>query len=1100
MSEDAFAVYTKARADQAVKNEARHIRTKINEARGSPQDAAVRWPFELLQNALDAGPRAGRESVKVGFTHQDGVFVFEHDGAFFQVQELAALLSGGSSKEFEAAATTGRFGTGFLVTHVLAPSVRLEGLLVARERVEQFNLLLDRAGDEEAIVQNIEQCNEAIKGAHPVDGLDEIPSARFIYDDDDVASLRDGIEAFKRALAYLFMTCPRLGRVRLRLANQTCETWEAGDLTETRRSNAVVKERTVKVSERGLDLRVVSVTSPEGATSALVALERATAGWRVMLPGIGFPRVFCRYPIRTSHFLPVNVVLDARFDVDQERRKVLLGKEEAKTLFRAALTTVVPLVELACEERWELRHHLALVAPSPGSFSDEGTEREWLNAELTALATCFARRNVVETPYGSGPAIRRADGDDGDWCAHFIVPRLSKKSDSDETTIDRVWSLVADAVNLYPPRAELAQDWSNIALGWERLGIEVNLVTLEDLAQEVRGEATHIDGLQVRCDPREWLARFVDAVGECWRRRDVVTKGLFDGLLPDQRGRLASASELRCEKNIPEELKDIAEALGVDVRACLVDRQLMEMLSRAEFAHGAYALTEVVRESQTEEDVVRICVEHLKKTLPEGGGIQDKAQPIVAASIRLLDFLWRTREEAGAQWAKEMPLATRDGKSIRASNQRVIAPVAAWNSVARPFADIYPPNRVLADEYCGNDVGLPSVVAALVGWGMAYAEPLVRQSIGGAELKGDRLKNVLAASVELDGLLLSQAEYSQIALLHEVLPRCAESPELAASLLGLVLAYVAPNDPEWQTTRAIAARRGQESSKVDIRPALWLADVRTRTWVPVQGDGGRRLVQPDVHALRPLLRHEWLGQNEPAIRLLAEFFGFDALELCLVSVSPDEIVQRKIREDLARVVNLLGADAEQYGQLVSQLETRERWQQQRERFLNLGRAVQDAVAKTLSAIGLNVRLVDRGYDFEVSYSNVGDASYQFEVETFLVEVKATTTDRVRMTPKQASTAASCTDRYVLCVVDLRGLPEERLGQPWSTDDVMQLAKLTIDVGNNVRPTWQLIEQARGGTVRISGDESLRYEVPADIWESGCSIRYWVQSTWGKETT
>jgi hypothetical protein len=234
--------------------------------------------------------------------------------------------------------------------------------------------------------------------------------------------------------------------------------------------------------------------------------------------------------------------------------------------------------------------------------------------------------------------------------------------------------------------------------------------------------------------------------------------------------------------------------------------------------------------------------------------------------------------------------------------------------------------------------------------------------------------------------------------------------------------------------------------------------------------------------------------------LLTEFFGFDALDLRLVSVSSDESVRRKIRGDLARVVNLLGADAEQYGQLVSQIETREQWQRQREMFLNLGRAVQNAVEKTLSAIGLTVHLVDRGFDFEVSYSDVGDASYQFEVETYLVEVKATTTDRVRMTPKQASTAASCADRYVLCVVDLRGLSEERLGQPWSTDDVLRLAKLTVDVGDNVRTTWRLIEQAQEGTVRISGVESLRYEVPADYWESGCSIGDWVQATWGKETT
>jgi hypothetical protein len=62
--------------------------------------------------------------------------------------ELAALLSGGSSKEFDSDETTGRFGTGFLVTHVLAERTSLQGLLALDHGFEQFDLTLDRGGDE----------------------------------------------------------------------------------------------------------------------------------------------------------------------------------------------------------------------------------------------------------------------------------------------------------------------------------------------------------------------------------------------------------------------------------------------------------------------------------------------------------------------------------------------------------------------------------------------------------------------------------------------------------------------------------------------------------------------------------------------------------------------------------------------------------------------------------------------------------------------------------------------------------------------------------------------------------------------------------------
>src|SRR5260370_40765744 len=97
MSDQALTAYLEARTDQLVRNEARHIRSKINDARGSRHDAGVRWPFELLQNALDAGSRPGCDRVEVRLRQNGDKFVFDHDGAFFTLRDLAATLSGGSS-------------------------------------------------------------------------------------------------------------------------------------------------------------------------------------------------------------------------------------------------------------------------------------------------------------------------------------------------------------------------------------------------------------------------------------------------------------------------------------------------------------------------------------------------------------------------------------------------------------------------------------------------------------------------------------------------------------------------------------------------------------------------------------------------------------------------------------------------------------------------------------------------------------------------------------------------------------------------------------------------------------------------------------------
>ena len=118
-----------ARIQQTTQNDARRIRTRVEAALGSPPRAGARWPFELVQNAHDAGPRDTDEHVRIDFFLRDGALVVSHTGKPFVSQELAALLSGGSSKEFDDEETTGCFGTGFLVTHGVSPFVTVEGVL-----------------------------------------------------------------------------------------------------------------------------------------------------------------------------------------------------------------------------------------------------------------------------------------------------------------------------------------------------------------------------------------------------------------------------------------------------------------------------------------------------------------------------------------------------------------------------------------------------------------------------------------------------------------------------------------------------------------------------------------------------------------------------------------------------------------------------------------------------------------------------------------------------------------------------------------------------------------------------------------------------------
>ena len=317
----------------------------------------------------------------------------------------------------------------------------------------------------------------------------------------------------------------------------------------------------------------------------------------------------------------------------------------------------------------------------------------------------------------------------------------------------------------------------------------------------------------------------------------------------------------------------------------------------------------------------------------------------------------------------------------------------------------------------------------------------------------------------------------------------------------MVLNHVARHDSAWQEDRTVIGRRSGGNIDVSVHGALWLADLKYRAWVPVLGEDGKlEKLAANASTLNAILDPAWLEKNDAAITLLSESFGFDELELRLLGVAPDPQKRLELRNGLAKLVESVGADSELYAALANEVETRRLRGREINRYRRIGLAVQDAVKTAVECCGeayhLKLKLVDRGFDYEVEIQEgniIEDMVFRFEVGSYLLEVKATTTGSARLTPLQADTASNNTPRYVLCVVDLRGISEEDLDAEWSAARINPLANIVPNIGENVKETCQLIREARTKSVSIRNDSALRYEVPPEVWVTGLSISAWVAS-------
>ena len=934
MSEEAYEIYEDALKEQHSRNQARRIRTRVDQARSSSHSASIRWPFELLQNALDAGPRSSRSVVTVRLSCEPAQIVFEHDGAPFTSQELAALLSGGSSKEYESETTTGRFGTGFLVTHVLAERTRLRGLLQVSTDFERFDLTLDRGGNEDTILDNIRDSNEAIRKALPVSDTAQVPSALFEYAYGEGDSWAHGLNELKRALPYLYATRKALGRVELRDASGH-ETWEPSKTERKTIADGYLEHRVITVTGSESPQREFCVyrfaAASDESTAALVLVEKTPNGSRVCLPEDNAPRVFREYPLRDSGFVPVNFILDGKFYPDEERSGLLMNPDN-RSLLEQAFSAAVVGVQYAIEQKWKDAHRLAYTAPTSRAFdttSDE--EKHWWTDHLAAFAKQLAALPIVDCGSQFLPAVT----DEG-ACADFIIPRLLNISGKDETSVARLWPLAEASDHLLPPREELAPDWTTIAKGWSSLGLEIQLICVAKLAERVRGSAERLEELEVKGDPQGWLADFLDIVGECWRQRSGVELSPLRGLIPNQNEYLRSPKQLKRDQDVSERLKDICESMSYDIRDQLLLSGFEDMARSGELDDLTTTLEEAIPTSITEDEVLRDAVNYISERLPEDKDIDDGTLDIQRGAVRFLAHLWESRKSDGADIARKVPWITSRGRVEQWSTNRLfMGPVRAWPESAQPFADAYPPNRVLHNLYAGSEKEeIPNVVEALADWEIAFNDTITNKPV--AELTERRLAAL--SGIDATGIVVREQRLTQIALLApDVLNRCQEKIERARALLGLVLCDVARRDQSWKEWRSARGRKSGEDVEIAIRGALWLADIKGRAWVPQPGEDGKlQKVVANSATLKDLLDPAWLQDNDDAIHLLSECFGFDQLELRLIGMVQDEEERQKVRDSLAELVETVGANPDFYTELAADVEEKQKRQRDVERCRNMG--------------------------------------------------------------------------------------------------------------------------------------------------------------------
>lgn len=1092
------------------RNAARRIHEAIKQAKAK-QASPKRWPWELVQNACDAVTNAGDDSsVTIRVDLNDDVLRFEHTGGFFTPEDLSLLILGGSIKELRPVRHSGRFGSGFIVTHILSEKVTVEGQAKRSDgTIQDFQFDLDRSGTADEILQAIEKAYEQLERPQS-----DKPTARYTYrlqNPDARQAARVGLQTFEELTPYVLAFEPRLKSVEVSI-DGAATLWERGG--EIKEDG--VSLLSIKITKLGDELFernivMIRIRIEDSAPWVAVAAESGNDGSLVLkTPTKVVPKLFYPFPLlgRTEQ-LGLPVAIGGDFYPTEERDDILLSGstpevDRNKELVRKALKAIPVLAEYAIAKGWQGAHFLARVtAVRPESGV---AEPEWWNSELRTIVNELSKRKILLTQ-------RKRVAKPQDEEIMFPLPLLEYKPGRGDTyasdiDLEKLWDVADDIAEV--PAPDIANDWQLTVREWDLLlghnSVE-GVIDLKWLRDEVhdRKNLTELAAAWFSGDQTA-AVRWLNSLFRLLEHYEAETgRGLpwdfLEGLVPSQKGVLRAPGELRRDDGIPEPLKDIAEEFGWPIRETLLDNRFSSQWLDAK-VKGKLNKGEVVQKLISEW-----------MTWKEGGKVEPKkAQPAVKlAAWMALD------EEDWTERAVLMPVFGDDYVVWKiGQHPALLPPISQWKPSDRNFKLIFEfdKSRFLAESYVQdrNPEDAKAIVRKLANWGVIYPDLvwLVQEvSLDSKDLKfilKERPEKPLKGQHTLRSSDPARAISVIPFLVPELVGALGQDPERAIRFAEFLLEVVVKRHPDWRKPLAVSCSCGDRH---EIYPAEWLAHLRTKSWVPYRAsdEDEYKPKEASSETIKQLLGKSLQGFTDTEDgRHLLEFLGFDSVQLYIEKLTAgDEGKREKLASLLAKVPDLdvlerlldTVQDLKELEDLREHMAERRATRLMIDKNQRLGRTVQKVVEAVFRAQGFDVRPAYNGYDFDaydrgnVEQEDLGRINLEVVGKNYMVEVKTTRGSEVRMTETQAGTAVDYPDSYVLCVVDLSGKDIDDLNDEQLFRAVQDSIRIVDTIGNELRGVTDIaLPSSKNVTVKLIGQ--IRYVINPNLWkEGGYTLQEWV---------
>lgn len=1029
----------------------------------------TRWIWELLQNARDTSPDNGKRlvaSVKYG----QGELIFQHNGAKFKIKEIAHLIYHGSTK-FEDEETIGQYGSGFLTTHLLSPTIDVSGQLedgkffkfcLAREirSVKELSELMDRAW---------ENFNDSQSETLPSGFTTQF---RYPVADDAADAVAEGLEMLKRCAPFVIVFNQEFSEINITTSDEkiSFRLVEPPHLQENG-----LQEFTVEESESGT---LTTYILAKGEKTS-VAVPLSTDDDRTCLPVEDIPRLFLGFPlIGTENFSFPAIINSFEFTPTEDRDGVYIAQsdneknKENQQIIIEACELLTNVIQFAAKSGWLNTYVLANV---PAIQEQSWLNTVWLRDNLKKqFIEKIRQTSVVLNEGGVAIAPEKA------W-----LP-LAETADG----IKSLWDLLNGWQGGHEilPRRNEAVGWWNALNSWANVS-ECQVLSFNEsidgqkLASNI-DDKTHIDENRGKIEDLQNLLRenvsaveWLNQLHNFFNKNDLSDEVREYHIVLDQESWLDKVDNLYLDQDISEKMKDVAEVLEWEIREELRDKCLSSLSE--EIGAG-------IRKNRY---VVQKLIEKLQER-------EEPDDSFAEASVNI--FAWIVNQK---DWnlLRNFPAFSEDGgtgdpRLIKLerdpeNEDRPLAPVRAWKDDLQPYSELFPWRYILADAFF-EAVPDPDVWQELDKQGFLKRSVMITKNVHFDTFLPD--EPLTEEEEEEEHVTTECVDVTNIAFLTRddigIMARVRQNQHLARMFWRFLTEWLIRHDPKGLEINTALCDCEKHHK---YYPAEWLVPLVRNKWVPL---GKRRADKATAESLANLLRDsEWkpssLDRNPVAVELLTAI-GVTQFDLLREFVATNDKERNEQNEIFTKILVATSGDLSQISEFVQDLEEDENLlshlEERREirRLVHenqcLGQQVESLVKELLEDKGFTVCRTGTGSDYEISIDK--------DDRRWLIEVKATRDQVVRMSDIQAKTSVEQGERFLLCVVPVEP------GDPDPGPDIVQAnMKFIENIGPRVDQLCNNLDGLKELRDEITADESsgvklevvsgaARIRVASSVWE------------------